>query len=314
MKNLIKKTVKVSLAAGTALAGVTGLLYEGVFNARFSSALTSKLGLKDKKMMEVLLHHPVYTESYEWFDALDLPEVSASSGDGRMFANVLHQDEKSHKWAVLVHGFTGEPRGEAPFALHFYENGYNLLFPHLRGHCSDPHKHTSMGYFEKDMVISWINYIINEDPDAEIVLHGTSMGASSVLLATGEDLPENVKCAIEDAGFSSCRDEFSHEAKEALHVTPYPFLYCLNVLTKAKDKFDINDIDVEEAVKKSKTPTLFIHGTGDNLVPYVMMEKLYLACSAPKDKFAVKDAPHVSSVAYDKDGYFKKVDEFIAGV
>ena len=50
-------------------------------------------------------------------------------------------------------------------------------------------------------------YIIEEQNEkAEIILHGSSMGAATVLMASGDDLPENVKAIIADSGYTSVWD------------------------------------------------------------------------------------------------------------
>ena len=46
--------------------------------------------------------------------------------------------------------------------------------------------------------------------DAEIVLHGLSMGAATVLMVSGERLPEQVKAIIEDCGYTSVSVSYTH--------------------------------------------------------------------------------------------------------
>jgi len=86
---------------------------------------------------------------------------------------------------------TGGARGIGnAMAKLFYKNGYNCILPCQRAHRNRDEKFTSMGYYEKFDVISWINYIISRDPEAQIVLLGISMGSATVMLTTGERLPE----------------------------------------------------------------------------------------------------------------------------
>lgn len=42
-----------------------------------------------------------------------------------------------------------------------------------------------------------------------IVVHGVSMGAATVMCLSGDPLPYNVRCFVEDCGYTSAWDEFS---------------------------------------------------------------------------------------------------------
>ncbi|MBP5243427.1 MAG: alpha/beta hydrolase, partial [Succinivibrio sp.] len=63
--------------------------------------------------------------------------------------------------------------------------------------------------------------------------------------------------------------------------------------------------------KKSKTPTLFIHGSEDTLVPPSMMEKLYSSCNSPKTKLVVKGAGHGDAMKDAGNDYWKAVFSFL---
>ena len=63
-------------------------------------------------------------------------------------------------------------------------------------------------------------------------------------------------------------------------------------------------------LKKSKTPTLFIHGSNDTFVPFEMLDKVYNACNAKKEKLIVDGAEHGMSVTASPELYWKTVDEF----
>ncbi|MDR3247280.1 MAG: alpha/beta hydrolase, partial [Treponema sp.] len=54
-----------------------------------------------------------------------------------------------------------------------------------------------------------------------------------------------------------------------------------------------------EQVKKSRTPTLFIHGEADTFVPFEMAGRLYAACTAKKEWYTVPGAEHCR--AYDTE-------------
>ena len=155
------------------------------------------------------------------------------------------------------------------------------------------------------------------DPDAVIILHGISMGAATIMMATGEKLPSNVKACIEDAGFSTALEEFAHVYSTLNQKPPISsdlLLPILRRIGKVRAGYDLNDAAPVEAVKRSVTPTLFIHGEADKFIPCSMMHKLFEAASCEKMCMVVPGADHVKSVVVDPEGYWAKVEMFLRNV
>ena len=43
-------------------------------------------------------------------------------------------EQSSHKWAIVVHGYNGRASEMTKYIRNFYEQGYNVIAPDLRGH------------------------------------------------------------------------------------------------------------------------------------------------------------------------------------
>ena len=69
--------------------------------------------------------------------------------------------------------------------------------------------------------------------------------------------------------------------------------------------------NVKDAVARSHPPTLFIHGTGDTFVPFSMLDTVYNACPAPKEKAIFPDAVHGESSFKYPARYESLVTEFL---
>lgn len=95
----------------------------------------------------------------------------------------------------------------------FIKEGYNVLSISQRAHNKSEGETISMGYYESDDLLDWIQYIVKRDPDCSIVLYGVSMGAATVMMTLGKDIPRNIKAAIEDCGYTSAWDEFAYQLK-----------------------------------------------------------------------------------------------------
>ena len=75
--------------------------------------------------------------------------------------------------------------------------------------------------------------------------------------------------------------------------------------------YDIAKASPLQAVARSQTPTLFIHGQADDFVPARMMPALYRAASCPKAFQWVPEAGHVQSVIYDPELYWARIERFL---
>ena len=63
-------------------------------------------------------------------------------------------------------------------------------------------------------------------------------------------------------------------------------------MSKIRHGYSFTEYSPLEAVKKSKTPTLFIHGSQDTYVPTYMCQELYDAAVCPKDIIHIAGAEH----------------------
>jgi len=169
----------------------------------------------------------------------------------------------------------------------------------------------TMGALESRDVADWAEKILEVDPQAKIILHGVSMGAATVMMTCGEELPDNVKCAIEDCGYTSVWDIFDYLIKNVTKVPKSMLTYSIDIVTKLRSKYDFKDASCVEQLKKSKTPMLFIHGEEDDFVPYRMLDQVYDACPAEKEKLSIPDAIHARSNCYHPEIYWPAVKKFI---
>ena len=94
-------------------------------------------------------------------------------------------------------------------------------------------------------------------------------------------------------------------------LPPFPLLYAVNAASVLRRNFNLRKNVPIEAVRRSVTPTVFLHGTADEFVPFGMMDKLYDACAAPKARQAVEGADHARSVYKDPKLYWTTVDAFL---
>ena len=266
-------------------------------------------------------NHPGLQAGREWARAAEgFRSLTIEASDGLvLWGAFLPAGGESHRWALCMHGWRDSHEAMGAIGRHYAEAGWNVILPDQRGHGNSQGSYIGWGYDERMDVVAWINHIIRRDPEAEIVLHGVSMGAASVLMATGGPLQEQVKAAISDCSYTSAEQLMRHtldrHGKKALAIplpTPFSLLYStLRKLTLRRAGYDLNDAAPIEAVKHSNTPTLFIHGICDETVPPSMSGKLYQAARCPKHYLWMQDAAHTEAVAADPQRYWAAVDKFL---
>lgn len=225
----------------------------------------------------------------------------------------LSQPDASHKYAVVCHGYGGIPQGMGGFASRFYDMGCNILAPAARCHELSGGRYASMGWLERKDIVDWVDTLVEQDPEAEIVLFGVSMGGATVMMTAGEsDLPPNVKCVIEDCGYSSVWDEFAGELDVLFGLPTFPVLDTASLVSQVRAGFGFKEASSVEQVKKAAVPMLFIHGEDDTFVPYWMLDVVYNACASPeKERLSVPGAGHGEAAATDPELYWSTVAAFL---
>ena len=304
MKRFKKITISIFIVlltlfiGGSSLVGV--LFYNLALNANYSKDIIyaeyndKNLNDAQKWLEEKSNYSDKYIESY---DKLQLHSYVVT--------------QNSNKWAIVVHGYGGSGKLMSDKSKYFYDMGYNVLIPDLRGHGKSEGDYIGMGWKDRLDIISWINFIIKENPNAEIVLHGTSMGAATVLMTSGENLPSNVKAIVADCAYTSAWDEFSYQLETYLKVPSYYILNVTNMVTKLKAGYSLKEASALESVKKATVPILFIHSDKDKFVPYSMMDKLYDATSSPKEKLTIDGGEHANSDLVSPFLYWLTLEDFL---
>ena len=227
---------------------------------------------------------------------------------------VLNQND-SNKWVITVHintftCITMNSNNMSSYAKNYYDIGYNVLIPDLRSHGLSEGDYIGMGWDDRLDIIDWINTILEYNPNAEIVLHGVSMGAATVSMVSGEDLPSNVKAIVADCGYTSVWDEFAYQLDDLFSLPEFPILNVSSLVAKVRAGYFLGEASTLKQVAKSKTPILFIHGDEDDFVPYYMMEELYNATSSEKEMLTIKNAGHAKASEVDPETYWTTVSNF----
>lgn len=270
--------------------------------------------LKESPMVHPNTRDAARQEDLKFYQQHTPISRSITSCDNRKLQ--LHADEylnetAGSKWVVVVHGYMSKAKEMLRWVRGFYEKGYNVLALDLRGHGESEGDYIGMGWPNRVDLMKWIDEIVKNDSNAEIVLFGVSMGAATVMMASGEKLPPNVKVIVEDCGYSSVSGIFVHQLDDLFGLPEFPVINAANTVIKQRAGYDIYQASAVEQVAKNKTPMLFIHGQEDDFVPFEMLDSLYQATKGDKEKLIVPEAGHGQSVLVSPDLYWDTIEDFV---
>ena len=248
-------------------------------------------------------------EMKEWYadEGKDVYIISDSLRlHGKRFKN------SGSDYALVCHGYTSKAKHMAGFVKKFYDRGFNVLAVDARAHGDSEGAKIGMGWPERLDIVAWIERIVQADPKARILVFGESMGAATAMNVAGEPLPANVKCIIEDCGYTSVWDEFSLQLKDVFGLPSFPLLDVANLVCNVRAGYDFHKASSVEQLKRATVPMLFIHGDQDTFVPYSMLDQNYDACASKvKQKLTVHGATHAKSAQVDPELYWNTVDDFL---
>ncbi len=213
---------------------------------------------------------------------------------------------------ILFHGYRSIAETDFACVMEFYfSRGYELVLVDQRAHGKSGGNWIGFGVLERKDCLRWIRFLNEKYQSLPTFLSGISMGASTVLMALGEELPKNICGAIADCGFTSPKEIIRHVMKDKMHLPSSLLMPILSFFSKVFCGYSFDEYSTIHAMKKTKIPILFIHGKDDHYVPAAMTLENYAACRSPKELILVEGAGHGTSYLQDKETVERTIDAFL---
>ena len=212
---------------------------------------------------------------------------------------------------LMFHGYRGSAERDLSGGIErcFRVGRSALIVDQRTAGESDGHVIT-MGICERRDCLSWIDFAIEHfGPDVKIILTGISMGASTVLMAGGEQLPPNVLGILADCGYTSAR-AIMYEVIRKMGLPPKPSYPFVKLGAKIFGHFDLEETSPSEAVRRCKLPVIFFHGEDDAFVPCYMSVENFEACGGRKRLVTIPGAGHGLAYAIEPDRYVQELYDF----
>lgn len=265
---------------------------------------------------EGAIYEPYHPVMKKWIlEARSFPQEDCyiTSHDGLKLHAKYFEYEKGAVTEIMFHGYRGSAERDLSGGIQrCFALGRNVLLIDQRTSCGSEGNVISFGINEHKDCLAWIDFAVKKfGPDVKLVLTGISMGASTVLMAAGKPLPENVVGVLADCGFSSPKKIIQKCARD-LHLPArllYPFI---KLGANIFGHFDLEEYTPLEAMKTCKIPVIFFHGEADDFVPCEMSHEIYDACTSPKRIITVPKAGHGLVYLVDNQKYFQNVVDFFS--
>lgn len=303
------------LFAGAALAAAAGTY--GVSQYFFNRTMIRSNAKREKtqKMAGTNwdAYIPTIRASKEKLKQYAHEDIFITSQDGLKLHGTFFPFEGSKKVVICFHGYTSEGLNDySTLALFYRSHGFNLMIVDERAHGRSEGTYIGFGCLDRKDAVLWIEEMIKYlGEEAEILLHGDSMGGATVLMTAGLLLPSQVKAIVSDCAFTSAWEVFQSVLKNSYHLPAFPILHTANEMVKKKAGYGLKDCNAKEEVAKTKLPILFLHGKADTFVPCSMAQELYHACTGPKKLVLIEGAGHVESCYRDATVFEGAIEEFI---
>lgn len=300
------------------IAVLLAVLLGGSYYA-YRMAFYSPMEGRDKVPEPVGNHYDPYRGTIEemFRTILERPceEVSITSHDGLKLVGRYYHTADSAPLCIGFHGYkstyVADFSGGSALCI---AQGYNMLLVDQRSHGKSQGKTITFGINERKDAHLWVNYALQRfGSDTKILLMGVSMGAATVLMASGLDLPKNVKGIVADCPYVKASD-IIEEVGKGMGFPSWFTVPFARMGARIYGNFNLYETDAVSSVKQSKVPILIIHGESDTLVPPEMSELAQQANPTLVRRVTFPGAGHAMSYLVDMKRYWEVTSEFMKEV
>jgi fermentation-respiration switch protein FrsA (DUF1100 family) len=191
---------------------------------------------------------------------------------------------------VMSHGNAGNISHRLDILRNLLRNGFSVFIYDYRGYGRSEGSPTEQGLYKDSQAAYRYALTLPGVDTSKIILWGTSIGG---VFAVEAALHRQPALLVLESTFSSGRDV-------AASLWPY-----LPVRFFVGERYNS-----ASRIKGIHAPTLFIHGSNDDIIPIALGKKLYDLANDPKEFYEIKGAGHNDTFIVGKTEYFEIVRSF----
>ncbi len=237
-------------------------------------------------------------------------EYSITSFDGLKLYGKYYELSPGAPIEIMFHGYRGSAERDLAGGMRrAFDCGNSALIVDMRACGKSGGNVITFGVKEHRDCIAWANFVAENFPERKIILTGISMGASSVLIASGCELPKNVIGVLADCGYTSAKDI----TKKVISGMKLPTFICYPLVklgARLFGRFNLEEIAPDKVLRNCKIPVILFHGEKDDFVPCQMSEINYSFINSKKKLIKIPSASHGLCYPVAPEYYIEQVKAF----
>jgi len=236
-------------------------------------------------------------------------EIDLTTRDGIRLRAWLFGSPDAVASVLVLHGHGGNMHYSLPMGQ-FLHPRFNVLMLDHRGHGESDGPRTTIGYEERLDVHAAVDLLISRGLGPVGIL-GTSMGASTAILAAAEDT--RIAAIVADSPYARLRWAVAQGA--VLRGYPQfvaPVMATLGCWATALHlRSPMQAFDPVEVVDRiSPRPILLLHGTEDDIVPVASAHALIERAGEPKELWLMDGLKHVQGLELAYEPFTSRILAF----
>jgi hypothetical protein len=245
------------------------------------------------------------------YDATWQPAVLQASDGIQLQAWFFRPAEFNGAAVLLLHGVGDTRLGMTGHLQYLLRNGYAALMPDARGHGASGGGLVTYGLKEARDTAMWAQWLDGQPGVNRIYGLGESMGAG-VLIQSLAYHP-GFRAIVAECSFATFEDAAEYRVgARLLPLVAWPVVRMASWYSRLRYGVDVMQASPIDALRRSKTPVLLIHGTADVNIPPQESRDLHAANPESTVLWEVDGAAHVSAEAAEPQEYRRRVLSWFA--
>jgi uncharacterized protein len=243
-------------------------------------------------------------------DATWQPAALKAADGMQLQAWLFRPAELNGAAVLLMHGVADTRLGMTGHLQYLLRNGYAALMPDARGHGSSGGGLVTYGLREARDTAMWAQWLAGQPGVDRIYGLGESMGAG--VLIESLDYHPGFRAIVAECPFSTFEDVAEYRVGRLLPLVAWPVVRIASWYSRLRYGVDVMQASPIDALRRTETPVLLIHGTADVNIPHQESRDLHAANPASTVLWEVEGATHVAAETAEPQEYRRRVLSWFA--
>lgn len=210
--------------------------------------------------------------------------------------------------AIVLHGVADTRTGVLGQARFLLAAGYTVLTPDSRGHGASGGEVATYGVREAADIHAWADLLCARSGVSRLYGLGQSMGGAILIESlAGEPRFRALAADCPFATFEEIAFDRLAQNGSPSRLLSRPLIELGLAYVRARYGVDLRLASPLDALRRSHTPVLLIHGMADDNIPIRHSRELHAAAPATSELWEVHGAGHVGSFGRDPEAYARRV-------